>query len=101
MTTRLEPAMNRGVDLWAIRLGTAEMDEADLAHDWMSAPILKSASANLCVRETMVLVTHLRERVWCNSSGYENENYSFSSATILPLTNSAIAEITAAPKAKA
>jgi hypothetical protein len=34
----LEPAMNRGDDLWAIRLGTAELDEADLAHDWVPAP---------------------------------------------------------------
>jgi hypothetical protein len=35
---RLETAMNRGADLWAIRLGAAEMDEADLAHDWLHAP---------------------------------------------------------------
>ena len=35
---RLEPAMNRGDDLWAVRLGTAEMDEADLAQDWVPAP---------------------------------------------------------------
>lgn len=35
---RLEPAMNRSDDLWAIRLGTAEMNETDLDHDWVAAP---------------------------------------------------------------
>nr|AOS95225.1 hypothetical protein [uncultured bacterium] len=35
---RLEPAMNRGEDLWTLRLGTTEMDEADLVHDWVAAP---------------------------------------------------------------
>jgi hypothetical protein len=35
---RLDPAMNRGDDLWAIRLGTTEMDEEDLAHDWVAVP---------------------------------------------------------------
>jgi hypothetical protein len=35
---RLKPAMVRGNDLWALRLGTAEMDPADLAHDWILAP---------------------------------------------------------------
>jgi hypothetical protein len=50
---RLEPAMNRGDDLWAIRLGTAEMDEADLAQDWLPAP---HPLASLPMRVTPVLI---------------------------------------------
>jgi hypothetical protein len=33
------PAMSRGKDLWALRLGMTEMDEAELDREWLSSPL--------------------------------------------------------------
>jgi hypothetical protein len=35
----LDPAMSRGQNLWALRLGMTEMDEAELDREWLSAPL--------------------------------------------------------------
>jgi hypothetical protein len=35
--SRLKPAMNRGIDRWALRLGTAEIFQADLGSEWIPA----------------------------------------------------------------
>jgi hypothetical protein len=37
------PAMSRGSEMWALRLGIAEVDEAELDREWISAPVQQLA----------------------------------------------------------